>query len=99
VSSGYLSLGVIRVQIDIRENAPISIPSTNVSFDIAQHELFTGRPSLFDYKPRMRSGGLLYGTYVQTTGDATRNEFRPRVWRLSARSVLPIAVVVWFMSN
>src|SRR4029079_486269 len=99
MSSGHLSLGVIRVQIDVRKNSPIGIPSTDVSFDIAQHELFAGRPSLFDYKSRMRSCGLFYGTYVQTTRDATRNEFRPRVRRLSTRSILPIAVVVWFMSN
>jgi hypothetical protein len=64
MSARHLSFRVISVQVHIWKDSTVSIPSTDVSFDIAQHKLFTTRPSLFDYQSRVRACRLLYGPHI-----------------------------------
>src|SRR5262245_43763579 len=56
LTSRHFSFRIIRIQIYIGEDSSVGVPTSNLRFDITQHELLTSRPPFFDYQPSMRSG-------------------------------------------
>ena len=50
VTPGHLGFGVVRIQIDIREDPAVRIPAANIGFLIAQRKLLAGGVATFYYE-------------------------------------------------
>ena len=48
VTARDFGLGIVCVEIDVRENASVGIPPSNLGFHFIQHELFAARSTTFD---------------------------------------------------
>src|SRR5215470_19158272 len=91
VTSRDLCFGIVRVEIDVGEDPAIGVPASDLSFDITQHKLLSGRAALFDNQAGMRFGSCAYRRITETGRDSRRHQFRLRSRR---RSMVAVAVIV-----